>query len=114
MFQWNKTCRADRNVPAYVAHELKEPSKFNWRARGESPHVIEKLFLRNLSVLDGVHSAFFDGHSLARHGAGFAGDVVIEEDDEAITVRERTVSVGAMDLVILFPPLVLALYSRDT
>src|SRR5579859_148154 len=72
------------------------------------PHTIEKFFLDDLAVFDGVERGFLHIDTLAGHRTYLRRHFILEVHDEAVAMRPGSFGFGAMDLMVLDPPFALA------
>src|SRR5262249_31873080 len=69
------------------------------------PHLIEKLLFHDLAVFDGIESRFVHLYSLTLRRASLGRNLILEEDDETVTMRKRPSHLSTMNVMVLNPPL---------
>src|SRR5215813_8131364 len=69
------------------------------------PHLIEKLLFHDLAVFDGIESRFVHLYSLTLRRASLGRNLILEEDDETVTMRKRPSHLSTVNVMVLNPPL---------
>src|SRR5689334_4603924 len=79
-----------------------------------SAHTIEELFLNDLPVFDCIKAGFVKGDALARHWTSFGCDIVLEANDEPVTIWPRTLYFALVHGVVFLKPLAFYFYGSNT
>ena len=79
-----------------------------------SAHAVEEFFLNDFALFYGIQSGFVEVHPLACHWTRFGGDVVLEANDEAVSMRPWTFHFAPVHIVVFLKPLALCLYGGNS
>jgi hypothetical protein len=78
-----------------------------------SAHAVEEFFLNDFPVFYGIQTRFVEVHPLACHWTRCGGDVVLEANDAAVSMRPWTFHFALVHSVVFFKPLALRFYGGD-